>query len=264
VPRFSNRKQRVPAAQSIVPGPKPTDAPLEWKRHVGIYEYSSYRPPKVTEIILERNQQLYMRDPSGKEVEISIVDGRLAIPPPEGPKWTYHFTDDGGVPEFTYLNEAYTRKDAGADPSHFYHVKPLQPVTELRKKALNLSPRTEPGPFRKPDLVELANLDPAIHLDIRYASAKNFLSTPVYAQARAFMQRPAAEALLRVLHKLQPLGYGLLIHDAYRPWYVTKIFWDRDSAGGENLRRRSAERLKAQSRLCRGPDALRSGDREGD
>jgi D-alanyl-D-alanine dipeptidase len=21
-------------------------------------------------------------------------------------------------------------------------------------------------------------------------------------------------------------GYGLLIHDAYRPWYVTKLFWD--------------------------------------
>ena len=21
-------------------------------------------------------------------------------------------------------------------------------------------------------------------------------------------------------------GYGLLIHDAYRPWYVTKMFWD--------------------------------------
>ena len=40
------------------------------------------------------------------------------------------------------------------------------------------------------------------------------------------MQRPAAEALQRALKKLQPLGYGLLIHDAYRPWYVTKIFWD--------------------------------------
>ena len=40
------------------------------------------------------------------------------------------------------------------------------------------------------------------------------------------MQRPAAEALVRVLQHLRPLGYGILIHDAYRPWYVTKIFWD--------------------------------------
>ena len=25
---------------------------------------------------------------------------------------------------------------------------------------------------------------------------------------------------------LRPRGYGLLIHDGYRPWYVTKMFWD--------------------------------------
>jgi D-alanyl-D-alanine dipeptidase len=48
----------------------------------------------------------------------------------------------------------------------------------------------------------------------------------VYEQAKAFLQRPAAESLGRVARKLQPFGYGLLIHDAYRPWYVTKIFWD--------------------------------------
>ena len=37
---------------------------------------------------------------------------------------------------------------------------------------------------------------------------------------------PAAEALVRVQHSLAEQGYGLLVHDAYRPWYVTKIFWD--------------------------------------
>jgi D-alanyl-D-alanine dipeptidase len=72
----------------------------------------------------------------------------------------------------------------------------------------------------------LTNLDPAIHLDIRYATSNDFLGAPVYTQARAFLQRPAAEALVRALHELKPFGYGLLIHDAYRPWYVTKIFWD--------------------------------------
>jgi D-alanyl-D-alanine dipeptidase len=40
------------------------------------------------------------------------------------------------------------------------------------------------------------------------------------------MQRPAAEALVRVHRSLAAQGYGLLVHDAYRPWYVTKIFWD--------------------------------------
>ncbi len=82
-------------------------------------------------------------------------------------------------------------------------------------------------------MVELARLDPGIHLDIRYATSNDFLGTPVYSQARAFLQRPAAEALLRALHRLEPLGLGLLIHDAYRPWFVTKIFWDATPPEGK-------------------------------
>jgi D-alanyl-D-alanine dipeptidase len=77
-----------------------------------------------------------------------------------------------------------------------------------------------------PDLVELTSLDPTIKLDIRYASTNNFLGAPLYTSAKAFLQRPAAEAVVRAHRKLGEQGYGLLIHDGYRPWYVTKIFWD--------------------------------------
>jgi D-alanyl-D-alanine dipeptidase len=52
------------------------------------------------------------------------------------------------------------------------------------------------------------------------------MGTPFYSSARAFMQRPAAEAVARASRTLRPYGYGLLVHDAYRPWYVTKMFWD--------------------------------------
>ncbi|HTA58618.1 MAG TPA: M15 family metallopeptidase [Candidatus Baltobacteraceae bacterium] len=98
---------------------------------------------------------------------------------------------------------------------------------------MKLTPPAESGPFRKPVLVELYTLNDSIHLDIRYATSDNFLSTPVYTQARAFLQLPAAVALRNVLEKLMPLGYGLLIHDAYRPWYVTKIFWDATPPEGK-------------------------------
>ena len=87
-------------------------------------------------------------------------------------------------------------------------------------------PPREAGPFRKPELVELVKLDPTLHLDIRYATRNNFLGRPVYTEARAFLQRPAAEALARVHQALKRQGYGLLIFDGYRPWSVTKIFWD--------------------------------------
>lgn len=69
-------------------------------------------------------------------------------------------------------------------------------------------------------------LDPTIRLDIRYATSKNFVGRPVYAEARAFLQRPAAEALVKVHRALRDKGYGLVVFDAYRPWSVTKLFWD--------------------------------------
>ena len=107
-----------------------------------------------------------------------------------------------------------------------FRITPLSQVEELRTEALKAQPPHEQGTFRKVDLVELVTLDPSIKLDIRYATANNFLGTPVYTQARAFLQRPAAEALLRAHRELKAHGYGLIIHDGYRPWYVTKIFWD--------------------------------------
>lgn len=107
-----------------------------------------------------------------------------------------------------------------------FRITPLRPVADLQREALAAQPPHETGDFRQPDLVELVTLDPTIKLDIRYATNNNFLSTPMYSQARAFLERPAAEALVRANHALRVKGYGLLIHDAYRPWYVTKMFWE--------------------------------------
>jgi D-alanyl-D-alanine dipeptidase len=91
-------------------------------------------------------------------------------------------------------------------------------------------PPRETGAFRKPDLVELVKLDRTIKLDIRYATSNNFLGRPVYKEARAFLQRPAAEALMRANKALRKKGYGLMVHDGYRPWSVTKAFWDATPA----------------------------------
>jgi D-alanyl-D-alanine dipeptidase len=74
--------------------------------------------------------------------------------------------------------------------------------------------------------MDLASLDPTIRLDIRYATTNNFMGAVFYADARAFLQRPGAEAVARAHQALAPYGYGVLIYDGYRPWYVTKMFWD--------------------------------------
>ncbi len=91
------------------------------------------------------------------------------------------------------------------------------------------APPADPNAKRPADLVELVKLDPAIKLDIRYAGTNNFLGKPVYKESRAFLQRPAADALVRAPRALAPLGYGLLIHAGYRPWSSTKLFWDMTS-----------------------------------
>jgi zinc D-Ala-D-Ala dipeptidase len=112
-----------------------------------------------------------------------------------------------------------------------FKIQPLRPIAELRTEALKAHPPAEAGEFRMPELVELTRLDGSIKLDIHYASSDNFLGTPVYTQARAFLQRPAAEAVVRANRKLHARGYGLLIFDGYRPWYITKMFWDATPPG---------------------------------
>ncbi len=113
-----------------------------------------------------------------------------------------------------------------AQPQTSFRITPVRPVAELRREALAARPPAETGDFRQPDLVDLVRVVPGVRLEIRYATSNNFLGTAVYERARAFLQRPAAEALARVARGLRERGYGLLVFDAYRPWYVTKIFWD--------------------------------------
>jgi len=74
--------------------------------------------------------------------------------------------------------------------------------------------------------VAIHKVAPGIRFDIRYATTNNFMGQKIYETPGAFMQRPAADALARIHAALAQQGFGLLIHDAYRPWYVTKMFWD--------------------------------------
>jgi CubicO group peptidase (beta-lactamase class C family)/D-alanyl-D-alanine dipeptidase len=120
----------------------------------------------------------------------------------------------------------FKRRHIDGEEGATFRITPLKSAEELRQTALAAPPPQEKGEFLKSDLVELATLDSTIKYDIRYATTNNFMSTVFYSQAKAFLQRPAAEALLRAQQNLKQQGYGLLIHDAYRPWYVTKMFWD--------------------------------------
>lgn len=211
----------------LLPGPEPPDVAAEWKSAIADY------PSELGVLtVLERNKAFFI---SGKEI------GELKFEADGSPSYLYKAYDPGNGLFVLTPNHSTLRESRG--PNSYEHLPidysphpgatAAKEIASLRQSAIKLSPPQEKGPFREPDLVELAPLDRTIHLDIRYATTNDFLGVPVYTQARAFLQRPAAEALLRVLHQLQPLGYGLLIHDGYRPWYVTKIFWDATPPEGK-------------------------------
>jgi len=126
--------------------------------------------------------------------------------------------DIGGVP--------FPRRKLDGEDGRTFRIQAQKPVDELRSAALRGSPPREAGSFVRTDLVDLATLDPTIRFDIRYAGTNNFIGAPFYRSPRAFMQRPAAEALLKAHRWLALQGYGLMVFDAYRPWSVTKMFWD--------------------------------------
>jgi D-alanyl-D-alanine dipeptidase len=110
--------------------------------------------------------------------------------------------------------------------SETFRIAIQRPIEELRTEAERAIPPPQSSDLQLPELVELRSMDSTIRYDIRYASKNNFMGAVFYSQAKAFLQRPAAAALIRVHRWLRGQGYGLLIHDAYRPWYVTKMFWD--------------------------------------
>jgi D-alanyl-D-alanine dipeptidase len=220
--------------EAILPGPKPLDVPAEWKKWIGEYG-SSFNP--ITYVLSEKDEFIWIserpndeRDAHYKALEKFSLHSPLPTDPAHGMRLQ---VDQNGTRLLLMGDVGNGKRTPEGNSSQSARIKPGRPIRELREEALAASPPRETGSFRKPELIELAPLDPGIHLDVRYATSNDFLGTPVYTQARAFLARPAAEALLRVQKKLQPLGYGLLIHDAYRPWYVTKIFWDATPPEGK-------------------------------
>ncbi len=102
-----------------------------------------------------------------------------------------------------------------------------------REAALQVPPR-EKGAVREPDLVDLSRLGTNFRFDIRYATASNFMGAVMYTRPVAYLQRPAAEALVAAGRELGEQGLGLLIFDGYRPWSVTWLFWEATPVAKRN------------------------------
>lgn len=173
----------------------------------------------------------------------------VRIPPKTSTGWHHH-----GIPNFAYVlsgqveveyanhtRRVYKQGDAFMEAIHMQHIGANTSDEPTEILVVNMGVEGQPHVFtdappevppvvdgaqRKPDFVALAEVDPRLRLDIRYATAGNFTGKPAYKMAGAYLQRPAALALKAANDELHAAGYGLVIFDAYRPWQVTRDFWD--------------------------------------
>ncbi len=152
-----------------------------------------------------------------------------------GERAVFKRDDSGRATQVMIGDVVFPRRALAGEDGKTFQVKPTRPVAELQAEALKAVPPKEDGDFLTPELVDLTPLNKTIKLDIRYAGDNNFLGAPFYSSARALMQKPAAEALARAHGELKNNGLGLLIHDAYRPWYVTRMFWDGTEEANHNF-----------------------------
>jgi D-alanyl-D-alanine dipeptidase len=132
---------------------------------------------------------------------------------------------DHGGPGIRWGGVWLPRIDVGALVVERMRAQARSDASALRASALQKTPPIETAPRRPSDLLDLASI-PSIKFDIRYATSNNFMGFPLYDRPAAYLQRPAAEALGRVAQQLAKDGFGLLVYDAYRPWFVSQMFWD--------------------------------------
>jgi CubicO group peptidase (beta-lactamase class C family)/D-alanyl-D-alanine dipeptidase len=205
--------------------PEPGPVPAKWAGLIGEYGWD--------------HNTLYIHERDGKLW--ALIEWAFLYPLTEVSADVYRFPDyglyegdrmifrrdrTGRATQVEAASVVFPRRAVPGEDGKTFQIRPLRPVAELRKEALAARPPLEKGEFRTPDLVELIGLDNTIKLDLRYATTNNFLATPLYTSARAYMQRPAAESLARAHKRLAKDGFGLWIFDAYRPWHVTKMFWE--------------------------------------
>ena len=207
------------------PNPRPPPLPVRWEGLIGEYGWD--------------HNTLYLYEDLGRIRALiewyftypldEISDSLFAFPQRglyAGEKLVVRRDSSGRGTAVELNGIVFPRRSIGPADGGQLKITPVRPVPLLLEEARAATPPEQPPGLTPPDLVDLSTLDSTIRFDIRYATTNNFVGTVFYSQAKAFLQRPAATGLLQAHRWLRDRGYGLLIHDAYRPWYVTKVFWD--------------------------------------
>ena len=75
-------------------------------------------------------------------------------------------------------------------------------------------------------LVRMRSVVPNVRFDLRYAGTNNIFGVPLYDASEAYAEAETSAALKKAADKLAIHGYGLLVWEGYRPWYVSRLAYE--------------------------------------
>jgi D-alanyl-D-alanine dipeptidase len=140
---------------------------------------------------------------------------------------------------------------------------PRHPITALALAGALACANASADP---PRLVDAAALVPGLRVDLRYATADNFVGAPIdgYEAARCLLSEPAARALAAVQADLAAGGLGLVVFDCYRPQRAVDHFvrWSQEPEDPATAARHHP-RVAKGALFAAGYIAARSGHSRG-
>ncbi len=117
------------------------------------------------------------------------------------------------------LNSVHAQTIPGNSNQNLVNVNVNPPQTSPNIQDYNqISPQDR--------LIDIKSVNPNIRLDMRYATANNFLKRKLYSAPRCLLRSDAAQRLSKVQQDLEEMGLGLKVYDCYRPLSVTRQMWE--------------------------------------
>lgn len=95
----------------------------------------------------------------------------------------------------------------------------------LRMNALNIQALKMYEGIHDTVFVRLKNNEGQFLLDMKYATAENFLKTPVYDCSECYLRMKTIRNLIEANNEFLQLGYRIKLFDCYRPLDIQKKMW---------------------------------------
>lgn len=108
-------------------------------------------------------------------------------------------------------------------------VAPVKEVVPASDSLVAQETDSIPAMLAASNLVDIQQIDPSIRVELKYATADNFMKQRLYFELdKLYLQRDVAERLAkcqRYLQKIAP-GHSLLVYDGVRPLSVQRAMWE--------------------------------------